>query len=115
MDLPVPADPKQMDYMYKNNVDLGTPYTATTASPEVDQRASDKYSSMNGEAGDVEYRGDSTGGLGLHPIPPELPDSPRPSELSGSSPVHRELRNSQMSELTGSKYRPSELPEQRFR
>lgn len=101
--------------MYKNNGDVGTPFTATTASPEIDQRASGNYSSMGSGPGHAGYRGVSTAGLGLHPVAAELPDSPsRLSELSGNSPRQRDFRNSQISELAGSSSQPRELPEQAF-
>lgn len=117
-----PTDLNQIEYMYKNNADLDSPYTATIESPEVDQRASGNTFSMG--SGPGEYRGVSTAGLGMHPTTSELPDSPsRLSELSGSSPRQREFRNSQMSsprqrdfrnsqmsELAGSSRQPSELP-----
>ena len=118
-----PTDIKPMDYMYNNNGDLGSPYTATSVSPEVDQRDSSRFSNMGNGAGIAEYRGVSTGGLGLHPVSLELPDSPSHSELSGSPTLHREprssqmseLRNSQISELAGSRNYPSELPERAYR
>lgn len=101
-----------IDFMYKSNGDLGTPYTATTASPGIDQRASGKYSSMGSGPGQGEYRGVSTAGLGMHPTAAELPDSPsRRSELSGNSLRQRDFRTTQMSELAASNYQPHELPE----
>lgn len=110
IDSPPPSNP--IDFMYKSNGDLGTPYTATTASPEIDQRASGNHSRMGGGPGQGEYRGVSTAGLGMHPTAAELPDSPsRRSELSGNSPRQRDFRTSQMSELPASSYQPHELPE----
>lgn len=100
------------EYMYKGNADLETPATGTTASPDLNKRASSKY-----VAGDVEvgtYRGVQTGGLGLHPVSPEPPNTNTQSEFSGSSPQPRDIRDSQMSELAGSRYHPSELPDRSY-
>lgn len=97
------------EYMYKGNADLGTPATATTVSPDLNKRASSKY--VVGDAEEGTYRGVQTGGLGLHSGSAE----PTQSELSGDPSLPRDVRNSQMSELAGSRYHPSELPEQAFR
>lgn len=112
-DMAEPAEHRPMDYMYKGNVDIGTPLTATTGSPDLNQRASSKY--VVHDTGEPGYRGVQTGGLGSHQASPGLPKSPARSELSGEPARQRDSRFSQRSELAGSKEYPSELPEQAYR
>lgn len=105
-----------MEYMYKGQGDADSPLTATTNSPQLNQRASSKY--VVSDIGEGGYRGVKTGGhsgLGLHPVSPELPKSPTRSELSGNPSVPRDYRNSQMSELAASIPQPSELPDRPYR
>lgn len=93
--------------MHINNADLSSPYTTTSASPELDHRASGRYSGMGSGPGHTEYRGVSIAGLGRHHRAAGFPDSPsRFSEFDS--------RNSQMSEPVGLDYQPHELPEQAY-
>ncbi|MCJ1464261.1 hypothetical protein MMC07_002874 [Pseudocyphellaria aurata] len=90
--------------IYMNNADPSSPYTTTSASPEINQRASEEYSGTGSEPGHTEYRGVSTTGLGrLHTIV-EFPDSP--SRFSDFNPS-----NLQVSEPVGLENQPHELPE----
>lgn len=105
-----------MEYMYKGHGDADSPLTATTTSPDLNQRASSKY--VVSDTGEGGYRGVKTGshsGLGLQPGPSGVPNSPARSELSGDPSGPRDYRNSQMSELAASSHHPSELPDRPYR
>lgn len=105
-----------IEYMYKGHGDADSPLTATTTSPDLNQRASSKY--VVSDTGEGGYRGVKTGGhigLGVQPGSPGLSNSPARSELSGDPSASRDYRNSQMSELAGSLHHPSELPDRPYR
>lgn len=105
-----------MEYMYKGHGDADSPLTATTTSPDLNQRASSKY--VVSDIGEGGYRGVKSGGhsgLGLQPGSIGHPSSPTRSELSGDPSAPHDYRNSQMSELAAPLHHPSELPDRPYR
>ncbi|MCJ1470414.1 hypothetical protein MMC07_009059, partial [Pseudocyphellaria aurata] len=113
--LALPTDSNPTEFMYKDHVDLGSPYTTTTTYPELDSRPLGRYSGMESGPEHTEYREHSIAGLGMHyTSATQVPNSPSPrlSELSAeTSPrLQRDSRISQTSELVGSDSHPHELP-----